>query len=47
MKELNIIEITEYCEGGINKTKMVIIENNEEKEIIFEGSGEIKSAVEA
>ena len=47
MKELNIKEITEYSESGINKTKMVIIENNEEKEIIFEGSGKIKSVVEA
>ena len=46
MEELKIKEITQYSENGVNKTKMVILSNNKEKEIIFEGSGKIKSTVE-
>ena len=46
MEELKIKEITQYNENGVNKTKMVILSNNQEKEIIFEGSGKIKSTVE-
>lgn len=46
MDDLNIKEIIEYNEHGINKTKMVIVDNGEEKEIIFEGSGSIKTAVQ-
>ena len=45
MGELKIKEITEYVENGINKTKMIIINDDKEQEIILEGSGKIKSTV--
>ena len=46
MEELKIKEISQYEENGVNKTKMIIISDNKEKEIILEGSGKIKSTIE-
>ena len=47
MEKLKIKEISEFSENGVNKTKMVFSDGeNQEKEIIFQGSGKIKFAVE-
>lgn len=43
---LEIKEITNFFKDGKNKTKLVFCEdNNEKKEILFEGEGKLKSAV--
>ncbi len=42
---LEIKEITTFVDDGKNKTKLVFCENNNEKEILFEGEGKLKSAV--
>jgi len=46
MGNLEIKEISTFKDSDITKTKMVILENGEEKEIILEGNGSIKTAVE-
>ena len=46
MVELKIKEIKGFTENGIAKTKMIFVKNDKETEIVFEGSGKIKSAVE-
>lgn len=46
MDDLKIKEISTFIEDNINKTKMIISENNIDKEIILEGDGSIKTAVE-
>lgn len=46
MDDLKIKEITTFTENNSTKTKMIISENNIDKEIILEGDGSIKMAVE-
>ncbi len=46
MGDLIIKEISTFEENNLEKTKMIILENNLEKEIILEGNGTIKAAVE-
>ena len=43
--DLKVKEITNFLEDGKNKTKVVFCQNNNEKEIIFEGKGKIKLPV--
>lgn len=45
MTELKIKEISNFTENGENKTKIIFSDSEKEKEIIFEGSGKIKTAV--
>lgn len=42
---LEIKEITSFIEDGKSKTKLVFSEKNEDREIIFEGSGKLKTPV--
>ena len=43
--ELKIKEISKFSDCGQNKTKMVFCDENCEKEIIFNGEGELKTPV--
>jgi len=47
MDNLKIKEIKEFSENGKNKTKVVFSDSESEKEIVFEGSGKIKTTVSA
>lgn len=46
MGNIKIKEISTFEEDNLNKIKMIVLENGSEKEIIFEGNGSIKTAVE-
>lgn len=46
MDDLKIKEIINFTEDNVTKTKMIISENNQDKEIILEGNGSIKVSVE-
>ncbi len=45
MDDLKIKEITRFEENEIQKTRLVICENGVDTEILFEGNGELKTAV--
>lgn len=47
MNDLMIKEITSFMENDVRKTRLVILENGKETEIILEGNGKLKAAVEA
>ena len=48
MTELKIKEISEFDEGGKDKTRVIFSDNEQrETEIVFEGSGKIRAAVKA
>lgn len=47
MKDLKIKEISRYIEKDIVMTKLVISENGKDTEIILQGNGKLKVAVEA
>ena len=48
MKNIEIKSIETFTENETPKTKLIIDDNNSEKEIILEGKGQLKiSAVEA
>lgn len=46
MKDLKIKEITRFTQDNIEKTRLVISENGKDTEIILEGNGHLKTAVE-
>ena len=46
MADPQLKEILNFTDNGINKTKVVFSEKEKETEIIFEGSGKIKVALE-
>lgn len=47
MNDLSIKEISRFTENNIQKTRLVISENGKDTEIILEGNGKLKVAVEA
>ena len=47
MSELKIKEISRFMEDNIEKTRLVISENGKDTEIILQGNGKLKVAVEA
>ncbi len=46
MSDLKIKEISGFTEDGVDKTKVVFSDSHKDTEIIFEGSGSIRAAVE-
>ncbi len=46
MNDLKIKEISRFTENDVVKTRLVISENGKDTEIILEGNGKIKAAVE-
>ena len=46
MNDLKIKEISRFTENNIVKTRLIISENGKDTEIILEGNGKIKAAVE-
>jgi len=47
MKDLKIKEISRFIENDVIMTKLVISENGKDTEIILQGNGTMKVAVEA
>lgn len=47
MNNIEIKTIETFIENKIQKTKLIISDQNSEKEIILEGNGSIKAAIEA
>lgn len=47
MSELKIKEISNFMENNVRKTRLIISDNDRETEIILEGDGKLKVAVEA
>lgn len=45
MNDLKVKEISRFMENNIQKTRLVILQNGKETEIILEGNGKIKTAV--
>lgn len=45
MNDLKIKEISRFVENNIEKTRLIISENGKDTEIILEGNGELKMAV--
>lgn len=46
MKDLKIKEITRFTKDNVEKTRLIISENGKDTEIILEGSGQLKTAIE-
>ena len=46
MAEFSIKEISDFVEDGVDKTKVVFSDAGKDTEIILEGKGKIKTAVE-
>lgn len=46
MNDLKVKEITHFVEDSIQKTRLIISENGKETQIILQGNGELKAAVE-
>ncbi len=46
MNDLKIKEISRFTENGIEKTRLIICESGKDTEIILEGDGKLKTAVE-
>ena len=46
MNDLKIKEISRFTENDVEKTRLVISENGKDTEIILEGNGKLKAAVE-
>lgn len=46
MKDLKIKEITRFTQDNVEKTRLIISENEKDTEIILEGNGQLKTAVE-
>lgn len=46
MSDLKVKEITRFVENNVEKTRLIISENGKDTEIILQGEGEIKAAVE-
>lgn len=47
MNNLKIKEISRFVENEVQKTRLIINENGVDTEIILEGNGELKMAVNA
>ena len=47
MKDLRIKEISRFMENDVEMTKLVISEDEKDTEIILQGDGKLKVAVEA
>ena len=45
MTDINIKNIINYIEDDVKKTKLVINVDEQEKEILFQGDGSIKTSV--
>ncbi len=46
MNDLKIKEISRFTENDVVKTRLIISENGKDTEIILEGDGKLKTAVE-
>ena len=46
MGDLKIKEIANFTENGQNKTRIIVLEDDIEKEIILEGDGALMATVE-
>ena len=46
MNDLKIKEISRITENDVVKTRLIIYENGKDTEIILEGDGKLKTAVE-
>ncbi len=46
MNDLKIKEISRFTENDVVKTRLIISENGKDTEIILEGDGKFKAAVE-
>ena len=46
MNNLKIKEISRFTENDVEKTRLVICENGKDTEIILEGDGKLKAAIE-
>lgn len=46
MNDLKVKEITRFVEDNIQKTRLIFSENGKETEIILQGNGKLKAAVE-
>ena len=46
MNDLKVKEISSFIENNTRKTRLVISENGRDTEIILEGNGKLKVAVE-
>lgn len=46
MNDLKVKEITSFVENNVQKTRLIISENGKDTEIILEGDGKLKAAVE-
>ena len=44
--DLKIKDISRFTENNIEKTRLVICENGKDTEIILEGDGKLKAAIE-
>ena len=47
MNDLTIKEVTRFVEDNVEKTRLVICENDKDTEIILSGNGKLKVAVQA
>lgn len=46
MNDIIVKEISRFVEDGTEKTKLIISENGKDTEIILEGNGTLKTAIE-
>lgn len=46
MAETKVKKIFNYVDEGVNKTKVIFSDTEKDTEIIFEGNGKIKAAIE-
>lgn len=47
MADLTIKEVSRFMDGNVIKTRLVINENGKDTEIILQGDGKLKVAVQA
>lgn len=47
MNDLKIKEISRFIENDVEKTRLIISQDDKDTEIILEGNGKLKVAIEA